>query len=71
MATPKLSFDKGPRQYYARFNGRMAYFGKHYARAAQRFAEMLARYQAGEPVTSRAKQGALTIVEAGPYRLYE
>ncbi len=31
MATPKLSFDKGPRQYYAPFNGRKIYFGKDYA----------------------------------------
>ncbi|MFP4173144.1 MAG: hypothetical protein ACLFV4_09560 [Candidatus Hydrogenedentota bacterium] len=44
MATPKLSFDKGPRQYYAPFNGRKVYFGKDHATAAQRFAETLTRY---------------------------
>ncbi|MFP4192934.1 MAG: tyrosine-type recombinase/integrase [Candidatus Hydrogenedentota bacterium] len=64
MATPKLAFDKGPRQYYARFDGKKVYFGKDHAQAAQRFAEMLARYQAGEPVTTRARHDALRIVEA-------
>ena len=64
MATPKLAFDKGPRQYYARFDGKKVYFGTDHAHAAQRFAEMLARYQAGEPVTSGAKRDAIRIVEA-------
>lgn len=64
MATPKLSFHKAQKQYYARFDGKMVYFGKDHAHAAQRFAETLARYEAGEPVTPRANQEALTIVEA-------
>ncbi|MFP4172530.1 MAG: hypothetical protein ACLFV4_06430 [Candidatus Hydrogenedentota bacterium] len=64
MAQPKLSFDKGPQQYYARFDGRKVYFGRDYAHAAQKFAETLTRYEAGEPVTKPTPANALTIVEA-------
>lgn len=63
MATPKLSYHKARKQYYARFDGKMIYFGRDYTTAAQRFAETLTRYEAGEPVGGRPKE-AITIVEA-------
>ncbi|MFP4192121.1 MAG: hypothetical protein ACLFU6_08640 [Candidatus Hydrogenedentota bacterium] len=34
--TSKLSFDKGPRQYYARFDGKALYFGRDDAHAVQK-----------------------------------
>lgn len=64
MATPKLSFDKGPRQYYARFNGRKIYLGKDYTQAAQKFAEALARHENGDPVGKPTSQDSITVVEA-------
>lgn len=67
MATPKLSFDKGPRQYYARFNGRKIYFGRNYTTAAQRFAEALTRYECGDPVGKPTSQDSITVVEASAH----
>ena len=64
MATPKLSYHKAREQYYARFDGKMVYFGKDPAEAHQRFAEALTLYENGNPVTPRTKEDALTIVEA-------
>jgi len=64
MATPKLSFHKSKRQYYARFDGKMVYFGKDPAQAHQRFAEAYTRWQAGETVASPTGQDAITVVEA-------
>ena len=64
MAPPKLSYHKAREQYYARFDGKMVYFGKDPAEAHQRFAEALTLYENGNPVTPRTKEDALTIVEA-------
>ena len=64
MATPKLAFHKTRKLWYARFDGRMLYFGKDYAEAAQRFAETVARWQTGEPVTKPTGKDSLTLWEA-------
>ena len=64
MATPKLSFHKSKRQYFARFDGKMVYFGKDPAEAHQRFAEAYTQWQAGETVASPTSQDAITTVEA-------
>ena len=63
MGTPKLSYHKGKGLYYARFDGKQVYFGKDHAEAAQRFAEALTLWRAGEPVDGPRKD-SITIVEA-------
>ena len=64
MATPKLSLHKSKRQYFARFDGKMVYFGKAPAEAHQRFAEAYTQWQAGETVASPTSQDGVTTVEA-------